>query len=423
MSHHLSFSSIFSSSDAESFYSLPASPQQNSLPSSPMDSHMADSPAHPGHALAAQLGITPEAGARAWDQVQAAVLAAQPQTTPQASSATFLGYTKKKESPWPKWDGTTGTFLNFRSQLRVKIEEDRHLLGSDRAVCYGMLQALPDEKKARAHGWFDKGGPDGNYNWEAFLQEFTILFEDKQARQNAGEQLTRMRQGSSQFFADFLQDFEYKLQQCGGTNWAGGAKIVQLNASINTPLKTALITVNLPDEDYDMWKAQVSLVAGRLEGLPSYRPKGTTHTKTWYTSSSGGHPTPSAADKPTHHVDADGDTIMGGVNALAAAIANAMKGNPAAVNAVQPAPGSSDVRPRAPWRSADAIRRLRDQGLCLRCEQRGHFARNCPIFKGAKRLGTRVSATASTSGAVATVAPRVNLRVEEDSDEPKNGSP
>ena len=385
---------------------------------------MGDTQAHPGHALAAQFGISPEMGVRAWEQVQAAVQAAQQRPTSTGSSAAILGghRLKKKESPWPKWDGSTGTFLNFRSQLRVKIEEDRHLLGTDRAICYGMLQALPDEKKARAHGWFDRGGLDGTHRWEAFLEEFTALFEDKQARQNAGEQLTRMRQGSCQHFVDFLQDFEYKLQQCGGTNWAGGAKIMQLNASINTPLKSALITVDLPDDDYDQWKTRVSLVAGRLEGLPSYRPKGANHTKTWYTGTSGGSRLARSAEgqKQVHHVDVDGDT-MGGVNALAIAIVNAIKGNRAAMNAVQPQPtGLGYARSRAPWRSANAIRRLRDQGLCLRCEQSGHLARNCPTFKGAKRPRTKISATAATPAAAAAVTPRVDPAVEEEgSVEPK----
>ena len=395
-------------------------------------------PAHPGHALAAQLGISPDAGARAWDQVQAAVLAAQqatpgflavPHATPSASgSATPLGPApKKKESPWPKWNGKTGTFLNFRSQLRVKIEEDRHLLGSDRAVCYGMLQALPDDKKARAHGWFDRGGPGGNYHWEDFLGEFSALFEDKQARQAAGEQLTRMRQGSNQYFADFLQDFEYKLQQCGGTNWAGSAKIMQLNASINTSLKAALVTVDLTDDDYDLWKARVTLVASRLEALPTYRPKGATHTKTWYTGSGGAGRSNQSAEgqKQSPRLDADGDTIMGGVNALATALAQALKGSSVPVNATQSQQsGSGDNRPRAPWRSADAVRRLRDRRACLRCEQRGHMARSCPSYGPPIRPEPRIGATTPAPATPAATSTRTDPAPEgEDSDESENGSP
>ena len=400
--------------------------------------NMEDAPVHPGHALAAQLGIPTEAGVQIWEQAQAAVQAAQ-QPTPaaglQPQPSPFIPHIttpaeviiKKKESPWPSWDGSTSTFPNYRSQLRVKIEEDRHLLGSDRAVCYGMLQTLPDNKKARAHGWFDRGGPDGAYNWEGFLRELSTLFEDKQAKQAAGEQLTRMRQGSCQHFADFIQDFEYKLQQCGGTTWAGNAKIMQLNASINNPLKTALITVDLPDEDYDQWKARVSMVAGRLEALPTYRPKGATHVKTWYAGSNG----TSRAAQPTNgpraapRVDADGDTIMGGmsgINALAAAIVNAIKANP---DANRPrSTGSGDTRPRAPWRPADAVRRLRDQGLCLRCEKGGHMARGCPTFRNAIRPGTGISATSATPAPAAATTSRVHPEEEEeDSNESKNGCP
>ena len=423
-------------------------------------------PAHPGLALATQLGITPELGVQAWNRVregfqadlaaerarataqqqaaiqaavQAAVQAALQQQAAVVPAAAPIGagnqLPKKKESPWPKWDGTAGTFMNYHSQLRVKIEEDRHLLGSDRAICYGMLQSLPATQQARAHGWFNKGGPEGDYNWEVFLTEFATLFEDKQAKQNAGEQLTRMRQGNNQFFTDFLQDFEYKLQQCGGSEWACSAKIMQLNASINTPLRTALVTVDLPDDNYDHWKTKVTAVAGRLEGLSGYRPKGATHTKTWYTGTSGGgRVAQSTVDQgQTHRVDADGDTFMGGVNALATAMISAMKGNPTAVNAFQPprseggsSSGSGDHRPRAPWKSPDVIRRLMGQGVCIRCERSGHFGRNCPTFKGARRPGTRVSAaaTAATSRTTAavTAAPQVG-EVDSDDSESKNGSP
>ena len=73
---------------------------------------------HPIYVCAAEWGIAPEAGIQTGDDGRPL---------------------EKKEFPWPKWDGKTDTFANLRCQLRVKIEEDRHLLGSDRAVCYGIL--------------------------------------------------------------------------------------------------------------------------------------------------------------------------------------------------------------------------------------------------------------------------------------------
>ena len=305
---------------------------------------------HPGYVWAAEWGIAPEAGMQAWEQMRRQLQAdaatktrgaatdAATDAARDAVAALFQRQTtgdsgwplKKKESPWPKWDGKTGTFANFQSQLRVKIEEDRHLLGSDRAVCYGVLQTLPVARQARAHCWFNTGGPDGRYDWEEFLTELVSLFEDKLAKQTATKQLTRMRQGGQQFFTDFLQDFEYTLQQCGGSGWPDHAKLSYLNAGINTTLQTALITADLPEDNYAQWKKRVAVMAGRLESLPSYRPKGATHTKTWHVgggSSSGKSHLIATDPVQGQRVDAEGDTQMGGINAIVAAVVNAMNGN------------------------------------------------------------------------------------------------
>ncbi|RKF61623.1 hypothetical protein GcC1_154010, partial [Golovinomyces cichoracearum] len=40
---------------------------------------------------------------------------------------------KKKEAKWPEWDGKSESLRPYLFELRVKIEEDRHLLGSNRA--------------------------------------------------------------------------------------------------------------------------------------------------------------------------------------------------------------------------------------------------------------------------------------------------
>ena len=55
--------------------------------------------------------------------------------------------TKKRETKWPEWDGMAQNLRSFLFELRVKIEEDRNLLGTDRAVCSGMLGTLSYEKK------------------------------------------------------------------------------------------------------------------------------------------------------------------------------------------------------------------------------------------------------------------------------------
>ena len=71
---------------------------------------------------------------------------------------------KKKANNWPSWDGTPLTFRSYLVRLRAKIEEDRHLLGSDRAVCLGILDSVPDDKQNRVSHWFETGGVLGDYN-------------------------------------------------------------------------------------------------------------------------------------------------------------------------------------------------------------------------------------------------------------------
>lgn len=156
----------------------------------------------------------------------------------------------QKATRWPSWGGDSSSYDLHSHKLKVKIEEERHILGSDRNVCLGMLQCLPEDKQPRVEHWFRSGGPKGDYDWEDFLAFINEQFEDKTAKQTAGEKLSRMRMGQAQYFVDYLQDFELKLAQCGGLNWSSSAKILHLETGINEELKRQLVSKSLPSEDY-----------------------------------------------------------------------------------------------------------------------------------------------------------------------------
>jgi hypothetical protein len=59
-----------------------------------------------------------------------------------------------------------------------------------------------------------------------------------------------MRMNDFQKFDSLLNDFEFKLALCKGAKWPDRDRILRLNAIINAKLLNALITVNLPDDDY-----------------------------------------------------------------------------------------------------------------------------------------------------------------------------
>ncbi|KAI0995338.1 hypothetical protein K3495_g12844 [Podosphaera aphanis] len=190
---------------------------------------------------------------------------------------------RKKELPWPKWDGKPESLFSFLFEVEVKIEEDREILGSNRAICLRMLGTLPPAKKHRVTSWFRKGGDDGTFDWREFLNHFGEKFEDKKTYIEARNAFMHMTQGAHQYFKDFVEDFEYKLSQCGGDDWDSFTKIAILDAKLNPALQKCLTPVNRPDEwNYSQWVGRLKEIAARLETRPQYRPNDAAEVNTYY---------------------------------------------------------------------------------------------------------------------------------------------
>lgn len=283
---------------------------------------------------------------------------------------------------WPQWDGTTTSFPFFLARLKIRAKAASKVASTDgQIVCYQMVETLPAYKQHLVAQWFTTGGKNRDWDWEEFAEHFALQFEDKQARKAAIEELSRMRQGASQYFTEYVSDFEYKLSVADGMGWNEEAKLGFLESGINKALRSALVTVVLPEGKYNDWITAVKLVAGKLESLADYRPKGSTTTKTWYLPQPGTavHYTPNPqppASAP--RLDHQGDTVMGNSDIqLLQSLINVLQGQQSMPNP------QSHNRPRAPWRDAAAFAALVAQGVCSRCERPGHFGRNCPHFRPA----------------------------------------
>ncbi|KAI0996870.1 hypothetical protein K3495_g11311 [Podosphaera aphanis] len=77
---------------------------------------------------------------------------------------------QKKSNKWPIWDGSIVSFESHILNLRIKIEEDREFLGSNRSICLGIFNSLPVDKQPRVMHWYRTGGPKKTHKWESFLE-------------------------------------------------------------------------------------------------------------------------------------------------------------------------------------------------------------------------------------------------------------
>ncbi|KAI1000887.1 hypothetical protein K3495_g7312 [Podosphaera aphanis] len=202
-------------------------------------------------------------------------------------------------------------------------------------------------KQARAAECFGESEKKKVFDWRKLALFFRKQFEDKQAAQAAAALLNRMEQGFHQYFDDFLKDFDYRVAQSGGNEaHTSRGKTHRLKDSLNPQLRRALIGVKLPpSKDYHVWVEEVREVAAELEGLVDYRPKGASQTNTVFGAPKSGSAqldlkAPAISSGPETKLDSDGDIVMGGTNALLAAIRDLKE------NGI--APHKATKRPRAP---------------------------------------------------------------------------
>ncbi|KAI1001981.1 hypothetical protein K3495_g6220 [Podosphaera aphanis] len=86
---------------------------------------------------------------------------------------------QKQASKWPTWDGNYSSYSAHIFSLRVKIEEDSLLLGSNRLICFNIFNSIPIERQPRISHWYQTGGPNGSHDRQAFLAFITEQYEDK----------------------------------------------------------------------------------------------------------------------------------------------------------------------------------------------------------------------------------------------------
>ncbi|KAI1006415.1 hypothetical protein K3495_g1807 [Podosphaera aphanis] len=121
----------------------------------------------------------------------------------------------RRDAVLPRWNGAPQDFPFFVERLETRIETDYAPYMSEQAICLDMIETLPEASKARVSTWFSRCRERGRFDWRECLGYLKEIFADRQAQQSAAQHVMRMEQGEHQYFADFLQDYEYRTAQCG----------------------------------------------------------------------------------------------------------------------------------------------------------------------------------------------------------------
>jgi hypothetical protein len=216
--------------------------------------------------------------------LQATVLTSTPTSEPTAMSETVRNDTshgtgvndrtpakRKPTLPDPqRFDGSRKKFRAWQLEMQSKLRVDGAAIGS-RADQFAYIFARLDQiPQSMAAAFFERGGTDGRFDPDLFMQYLISCYADPNAEQRALTRLETMRQGPKESFATFLPRFEKELAESGGATWADSVRINTLKRVINQELRTHLAgQLNLPRE-YPAFVNALQNLGANLEDLRFY---------------------------------------------------------------------------------------------------------------------------------------------------------
>lgn len=296
---------------------------------------------------------------------------------------------------WQTWKAEDGEYEEVSLTWIMVYEDENINKGSDKTVIRGIYAGMSPQRQERVSAWIEQCRNTNTWSFEDWIKHTDACFLDKDARQKAKEHVFTVRQGEAQTLASFRHVFERHCSRAKDLAPTGASKVHTFKAALNAILRQALaVQIGLSETNYEDFTEKAQILANQQEALDTFtRSRGSkveyyaNNTLTQRGPPLTQRPTSSHTEYqlPADSVDAQGDTIMGGLNTvqvaqIAALVAAFKSTNHEGDQQIwQRSNGQSgrqsggqrkytpDTRPYAPVVSEATIAQRRASGACLRC--------------------------------------------------------
>ncbi|KAI0991005.1 hypothetical protein K3495_g17182, partial [Podosphaera aphanis] len=134
--------------------------------------------------------------------------------------------------------------------------------------------SIPEPQRQRIRGYWIRCGDKEKFDSNEFLMECNKEYFDKIGAQKAKKKLLSMRQGESQIFREFLQEWEMQLEYASGSEWPDSIKINFLQIALSEKIQDKYSVLRLPVDDYREWVDSVTVTAAIMENSEKFRRRG-----------------------------------------------------------------------------------------------------------------------------------------------------
>jgi hypothetical protein len=261
-----------------------------------------------------------------------------------------------RRKPLPKGEPFSGDKAAFRAwqvTIEHKLGADLEFIGGPREQFAFIWANLSPAVQREVAPFYETGGTSGDWNPVTFMEYLQFCYNDVHGKERAQAKLDALQQGRKESFSDFFPRFEQLLTQAGGGSWDGEQRLHKLRRALNPALRQLALHRGVNRTDYSQAVRQYQSIAVDFE-TAAMEDRNRTH-------SLGGQ---------KQKMDTDGDVEMVNVAAIGVSQGSGNKGR-------QRQGKGAQKRQRKNWIPEELFNQRREQDLCTRCAQKGHYARDC----------------------------------------------